>query len=79
MDGIKIEFIKGTIVNYINLTAESGYCFYDVDNENRNYITSITTPIINLQELQRKYIAVQGNADELNAEIQRRLEEERND
>ena len=75
MDGIRIENIKGKFVDYTKLTAESGFCFYDADQteEERNYLTSITTPITDGQELKRKYIAVWGNADELNA----KLEEER--
>ena len=75
MEGIIIENIKGKFVDYTKLTAESGYCFYDKDRteEERNYLTSITTPITDRQELERKYVAVWGNADELNA----KLEEER--
>lgn len=76
MNGIKIENIKGRFIEYTQLTAESGYCFYDKDAEDRNYLTSITTPITDKQELERKYIAIQGNADELNAELEKqRLKE----
>lgn len=76
MNGIIIENIKGKFVDYTKLTAEQGYCFYDKDDELRNYLTSITTPITDTLELERKYIAVQGNADELNAELEReRLKE----
>ena len=73
MDGIIIESIKGKVVDYTELTAESGFCFYDIDQaeEERNYLTSITTPITDTQELERKYIVVQGNAEELNAELER--------
>ena len=75
MENIIIENIKGKFVDYTQLTAESGYCFYDKDQaeEERNFLTSITTPITDEQELERKYVAVWGNADELNA----KLEEER--
>ena len=73
MENIRIENIKGKFVDYTILTAESGFCFYDKDQEERNYLTSITTPITDRQELERKYVAVWGNADELNAN----LEEER--
>ena len=75
MEGIKIENVEGRVVNYVILTAENGYCFYDKDQpeEERNYLTSITTPITDKQELERKYIAIWGNAEELNA----KLEEER--
>ena len=75
MDGIKIKVIKGTIVDYKILTAETGFCFYDGDEpENeRNYLTEITTPITDAKELERKYIVVQGNAEELNAELKEEI------
>lgn len=71
MEGIIIRNIKGKFVDYTQLTAESGYCFYDKDRteEERNYLTSITTPITDKQELERKYVVVQGNAETLNNEI----------
>lgn len=79
MDGIIIENIKGKFVDYTKLTAESGFCFYDKDQEEHNYLTSITTPITDGQELERKYIAVQGNAEELNAKLEeQRLKESEN-
>jgi hypothetical protein len=79
MDGIKIENIKGKFVDYTKLIAESGFCFYDKDQEDRFYLTSITTPITDTQELERKYIVVQGNAEDLNAELEKqRLEESEN-
>lgn len=71
MDGIRIENIKGRFVDFIKLTAESGFCFYDKDEEERNYLTSITTPITDKQELERKYIVVQGNAQDLNFELEK--------
>lgn len=73
MDGIIIESIKGNFCDYSKITALAGYCFYDKDEEERNYLTSITTPIIDLLEIERKYVVVQGDAEELNA----KLEEER--
>lgn len=80
MDGIRIKNIKGTIVDYTILTAENGYCFYDTDDEQQNYVTSITTPITERSELERKYVAVWGDADELNGKLdeerQRRLEDD---
>ena len=76
MENIKIENIKGKFIDYTKLTAESGFCFYDKDQEERNYLTSITTPITDKQELERKYVVVQGNAYELNAELEKeRLKE----
>lgn len=76
MEGVKIENIKGRFIDFTNLTAEDGYCFYDVDDkeEDRNYLTFITTPIVDRQELERKYVPCWGNADELNAECIRRRE-----
>lgn len=71
-----IGIIKNTIVgkfrNYTELKAEQGYCFYDaeVEEENRNYMTSISTPILNDSELERKFIAVKGNAEELNQQLE---------
>lgn len=73
MEHIKIE-IKGNIYKYAKLTADYGYCFYDIDAEERNYITSISTPITDETELARKYIVVQGNAEKLNAELEKERE-----
>lgn len=69
MEYIKI-IIKGNINKYAELTAEVGYCFYDVDDEQRYYMTSISTPITDMTELTRKYIVVQGDADKLNGELE---------
>lgn len=74
MEHIKIEF-KGNIHRYAELTAHYGYCFYDVDAEDRNYMTSISTPILDETELARKFVVVQGNAEELNEELQKEIEE----
>lgn len=71
MDGIIIENIKGKFVDYAILTAEDGYCFYDTDEEERNYMTSIITPITDQAELERKYVAIQGDAKELNTELEK--------
>lgn len=65
MEHIKIE-ILGNIHKYTELTAEQGYCFYDVDDEQPYYMTSISTPILDETELARKYIVVQGDADQMN-------------
>lgn len=74
MEHIKIEF-KGNIHRYAELTADYGYCFYDVDDEERNYMTYIATPITNEFDLARKYIVVQGDAEKLNEELQKEIEE----
>ena len=76
MEGIIIENIKGRFINYLKLIAKDGFCFYDKDDEQRYYLTSITTPITDTQELERKYVVVQGKADELNTELEKqRLKE----
>jgi alpha-galactosidase/6-phospho-beta-glucosidase family protein len=69
MEHIKIE-IKGNINKYSYLEAEQGFCFYDIDEEKKQYITSISTPILDETELTRKYIVVFGNAEKLNKEIE---------
>ena len=75
MEHINIE-IKGNIHKYAELTAEQGYCFYDVDDdEQRQYMTSISTPILDESELARKYVVVEGDAEKLNEELQKDLEE----
>lgn len=74
MEHIKIE-IKGKFTKYAELTADYGYCFYDVDDEERYYTTSIATPITDIEELRRKYIVVIGDADYLNIKLQEKIEE----
>ena len=54
--GIIKKDIQGRFNNYTELTSLQGYCFYDVDDEQRQYMTSILTPITNEAELERKYI-----------------------
>ena len=75
MEHIKIE-IKGNIHKYSYLTAHYGYCFYDVDDEYRSYMTSISTPILDETELARKYVVVFGDAEKLNEELQQEIVEE---
>lgn len=67
MEHLNIE-IKGKYTEYAEITAEQGYCFYDVNDEERVYFEKIFTPITDMQELARKYVVVQGNAEELNVE-----------
>ena len=68
---LKFEEIKGRFNNYTKITANDGYCFYDADlpQEERNYMQSIDTPICDKNELERKFIAILGNANELNEEL----------
>lgn len=76
---IRIEIV-GKTRNYSDLIAENGYCFYDADlpQEERNYMTSISTPILNETELKRKFVAVLGNVDELNDQLAKEREEKEN-
>ena len=69
--GIIKKEIQGRFNKYTELKSMQGYCFYDVDDEQRQYMTSILTPITDEIELERKYIVVQGNADYLNEELQK--------
>lgn len=73
MLGIRREIIQGKFINYAQLTALAGYCFYDVDvpEEEKVYMTSLTTPITDIDELERKYESVYGNAELLNAELEK--------
>lgn len=69
MEHINIE-IRGKFNQYAVLTAEQGYCFYDVNEEQRNYSTQIFTPVINEAELEKTYVVVQGDAEILNKELE---------
>ena len=75
MEHINIE-IKGKFNQYAVLTAESGYCFYDINEEERNYTTQTFTPVIDVAELERTYVVVQGNVDKLNEELAKEREEQ---
>lgn len=72
--GIIKKEIQGRFNNYIELFAEQGYCFYDVDAEERNYMTRIATPIMDETELDRKFKVVHGDAENLNEELQKARE-----
>ena len=72
--GIIKKEIIGKVGNYTELKALDGYCFYDVDAEERNYLTGIATPITNASELERKFKVVYGNADELNENLAKESE-----
>ena len=68
MEHINIE-IKGKFNQYAELKAEQGYCFYDVTEEERNYLTQIFTPVVDVELLEKKYAVVMGNADVLNEQL----------
>ena len=71
MIGIVKKEIQGKFNKYTELRSSQGYCFYDADETERQYITSVLTPITNEAELARKYIAVYGDADKLNEELRK--------
>ena len=71
MIGIVKKDIQGNFNKYTKLKSLQGYCFYDVDSTERQYMTSVLTPITNEAELARKYIAVYGDADKLNEELRK--------
>lgn len=70
-----IKQINGRFNNYTEVYAPKGYCFYDKDNEDMNYLTSITTPIMDTGTLKSKFVLVEGNADLLNDELMKQREE----
>lgn len=72
--GIIKREIQGKFTTYTELKSQVGYCFYDADDEERIYLTSILTPITDEAELERKYIVVQGDAEKLNDELQKQRE-----
>lgn len=77
MLGIKRDIIQGKTMKYAQLTALSGYCFYDVDasEEEKTYMTKLTTPITDYNELERKYVSVYGNVNFLNEELEKQRSE----
>lgn len=74
MEHLKIT-IKGEHSLYAEIIAEQGYCFYDIDSEEKQYFEKMFTPITDENELARKYVVVLGYADVLNAELERQREE----
>lgn len=69
MIGIVKREIQGKFHKYTELRSLQGYCFYDVDEAERNYLTSILTPITDEAELERKYVVVFGDVEKLNDEL----------
>lgn len=76
MIGIIKREIQGRFNKYTELKSLQGYCFYDADEEQRQYITSILTPLTDEVELERKYVVVFGDAEKLNEELQKQREAE---
>ena len=73
---IKIPTRITPINKYCFLEAEYGYCFYDADDEEKQYMNSISTPIMDETELARKYVVVQGDAEKLNEELQKAVQDD---
>lgn len=69
MEHLKIT-LMGNIHKYSFIEADYGYCFYDVDDEQRQYMNSISTPIMDMAEIARKYVVVVGDAEKLNKELE---------
>ena len=65
-----INFVNGKFRTYAEVRSPQGYCFYDVDEADRDYAEYIATPILNEEELKRKFVLVEGNADEMNEKLQ---------
>lgn len=64
-----IKHITGKTINYSEVTAPYGYCFYDKDEENRNYMEKIYTPMTDVAEILNKYVLVEGSAEKLNEKV----------
>lgn len=67
---LNIKLINGKFRDYTEVRVANGYSFYDVDAEELNYLEYIATPIVDEQEIRRKFVVVKGNAEELNEKLQ---------
>lgn len=65
-----INIINGKFRTYAEVRSPQGYCFYDVDETEKNYAEFIITPITDREELKKKFVLVEGGADKLNEELQ---------
>ena len=76
-EGIKMQIVVGKFITYSELLANDGYCFYDknTSEDERQYYTSIKTPEKDVLVLKDQYVAVLGNADVLNDEVAKKLEQ----
>lgn len=65
---ITFKEINGKFINYSEVFADNGYCFYNKNDteEERTYLTHITSPLKTIEEFNNEYVVIQGNADELN-------------
>lgn len=73
---LDIKIIKGKFNDFAEVRSPLGYCFYDIDAEEKNYLEKIFTPISDKRELERKFVLVEGNADELNEELSKSVTKE---
>ena len=67
---LDIKTIKGKFNDFTEVRSPIGYCFYDIDETEKSYTDYIATPILNEEELKRKFVVVEGNADVLNEKIE---------
>ena len=65
-----INIINGRFNNYSKVWVVDGYCFYDADEEERQYMNKVITPLTDETEIKRKYVVVQGDAEKLNKEVE---------
>ncbi len=74
---LKLNIIEGKYTNYGEIISDEGYCFYDknMKEEEIIYYNSIKNPSTNIENLKKQYIVVKGNAEQLNEEIAKRMEE----
>ncbi|MBQ7798040.1 MAG: hypothetical protein IJ371_02850 [Clostridia bacterium] len=70
MVGLNIKEVQGRFSKYLKVIAEDGYCFYDKSLEERNYLTDLTAPYGELENIKNNFVAVWGDADELNAKLE---------
>lgn len=64
MSELKIKMIENK--SYAEITTDAGYCFYDVLQKEKIYMTKLITPNTNSTELKNRYILVAGDANILN-------------
>lgn len=64
-----IKKINGKFNDYSEVTAPYGYCFYDKDEQDRDYMERVFTPVTDVEKLREQFVLVEGNADKLNEEV----------
>lgn len=72
---LDIKFVNGKFRTYAEVRSPIGYCFYDAEAEERNYLEYIASPILNEEKLKRKFVLVEGDAEKLNEELSEKSNE----